>query len=182
MITPMFDNTNSPNPNPTSQFLDSPSLEMDSLQKDDFELLSAFLDGEVTASERQYIQQLLTTDAEMQRLYDRLLKLRQGFEGLPLPTDQPSAAELTQQVFNRVDRRRHLRLVTGIGGTIAAVAIGALSLVSSVSSPQAVPAIQLVQQPSPQPRSELLMIAVNRPVIEIPTSMMDPSPSPLKTD
>lgn len=180
MFNNQFDNHNIPSQDSTSS---SSFWDLDSLQKDDFELLSAFLDGEVTAAERQQVQKRLTTDTEMQRLHHRLLKLRQGFAGfenLPLPVASQSAASLTQQVFAKVDQRRRVRLGLGFGGAIAALAVGALSFVFSPNpSPSS---LQLVQQPSPQPRSELLMIAVNRPVIELPVSMNEIAPSPLQTN
>jgi anti-sigma factor RsiW len=186
MFDNQFDNHNIHHQDSTPISGNSSLWDLDSLQKDDFELLSAFLDGEVTAAERQQVQQRLTTDAEMQRLHKRLLKLRQGFmgiENLPLPVVSSSAADLTQQVFARVDQRRQLRWGLGIGGAIAALAVGALSF---VLSPNPTPSsLQLVQQPSAessQPKPELLMIAVNRPVIEIPLSLNDPTPSPLQTN
>lgn len=186
MFDNQFDNHNIHHQDSTPNSGNSSLWDLDSLQKDDFELLSAFLDGEVTATERQQVQQRLTSDAEMQRLHKRLLKLRQGFiaiENLPIPVASPSAADLTQQVFARVDQRRRLRLGFGIGGAIAALAVGALSF---VLSPNPTPSsLQLVQQPSTESASskpELLMIAVNRPVIEIPVNLNDPTPSPLQTN
>ena len=184
----MFDNHNIYHQDSTPNSGNSSFWDLDSLQKDDFELLSAFLDGEVTAAERQQVQHRLTTDVEMQRLHKRLLKLRQGFmgmENLPLPIGSQSAADLTQQVFARIDQRRRLRLGFGIGGAIAALAVGALSFVLTPNS--APSSFQLVQQPNPessksQPKPELLMIAVNRPVIEIPMGLNDPTPSPLQTN
>jgi anti-sigma factor RsiW len=68
--------------------------EMDSLQRDRFELLSAFIDGEVTAAERKQVQQLLATDSDMQRLHSRLMKLRQGLQKLPC---QPQKLRLKRQ-------------------------------------------------------------------------------------
>lgn len=186
MFDNQFDNHNIPHQNSTANSGSSSLWDLDSLQKDDFELLSAFLDGEVTAAERQQVQQRLTTDAEMQRLHKRLLKLRQGFmgiENLPLPVASQSAAHLTQQVFAKVDQRRRIRLGFGIGSAIAALAVGALSFVLSPNPSRS--SLQLVQQPSAesaQSKPELLMIAVNRPVIEIPVNLNDPTPSPLQTN
>ncbi len=179
----MFDNTNAYNPDPNQNFAaDSfgKSPELNGLEKDDFELLSAFLDGEVTAIERQRVQQLLSNDQEMQRLYQRLLKLRQNFDSLPVPVPTKSSHELCQCVFARVDRRRQQRFMIGFGGAIAAMAVGAFSLMRP--STQSLP-LQMVQEPTPSNRPELLMIAVNRPVIEIPASMTEePYPSPLQTN
>ena len=177
MFDNQFDSHNIPHQNSAANSYGSESWEMDSLQKDDFELLSAFLDGEVTAAERQQVQSRLTSDAEMQRLYRRLLKLRQEFENISLPVITPSAADITQQVFAKVDRRRRLQFGLGIGGAIAALAVGAVSLNLSPT-----PSLQMVQQSTPQSKSELLMIAVNRPVIEIPINEAEPVSSPMKTN
>ena len=188
MFDNQFDNHNIHHQDSTPLSGNLSLWDLDSLQKDDFELLSAFLDGEVTAAERQQVQERLTTDAEMQRLHKRLLKLRQGLmgiENLPLPVASPSAANLTQQVFAKVDQRQRLRWGLGIGGAIAALAVGGLSF---VLSPNPTPSsFQLVQQPNSESaqspsKPELLMIAVNRPVIEIPLNLNDPSPSPLQTN
>lgn len=51
--------------------------ELDHCKRDTFERLSAYLDGEVTAAERQQVEAWLATDSEAQRLYQRLLNLRQ---------------------------------------------------------------------------------------------------------
>lgn len=187
MFDNQFDNHNIHHQDPTAIPGNASLGDLDSLQKDDFELLSAFLDGEITAVERQQVQTRLTNDAEMQRLHKRLLKLRQGFigmENLPLPVASQSAASLTQQVFAKVDKRRRLRLGFGIGGAIAALAVGTLSFLLTPSPTPS--SFQFVQEPNFQakspPKSELLMIAVNRPIIEIPVSLNDPTPSPLQTN
>ena len=49
-----------------------------------FELLSAYLDGEVTSEQRQQVQELLKQDPETKALYQRLLALREGFQNLPV--------------------------------------------------------------------------------------------------
>jgi anti-sigma factor RsiW len=87
--------------------------EMDSQQRDRFELLSAFIDGEVTAAERRQVQELLATDPQMQRLHSRLIKLRQGVQKLPVPAPESTAQETAQQVFSKIDRRRVRQTVYG---------------------------------------------------------------------
>lgn len=150
-------------------------------QRDRFELLSAYLDGEVTASERQQVRLWLETDPQTQQLYARLVKLREGFQSLPTPATQP-AHRVADQVFSRLDRRRKNRAVLWGGGAIAALVVGAVSSLFAGYSP--VP--QLAQSPAPKATTtEPLMIAVNRPLIEIPkTSEATPqksSPSPAMT-
>ncbi len=46
---------------------------MDMYKRDHFELLSAYLDVEVTASQRRQIEHWLTTAPEVQCLYTRVL-------------------------------------------------------------------------------------------------------------
>src|SRR4028119_2402390 len=103
--------------------------QMDSLQRDRFELLSAFIDGEVTAAERRQVQELLATDADMQRLHSRLMKLRHSMQKLPVPAAETTAQDTAQEVFSRLDRRRNRRTVMWGGAAIAAMVVGAFSAV-----------------------------------------------------
>lgn len=145
------------------------------LKRDRFELLSAYLDGEVTAAERHQVQEWLATDPAVQQLHLRLLHLRQGFQSLSVPQVEQPTEQTVRRVFAKIDRRPMQRLVL-TGGMVAAVAIAALSGLFSGSrwqvaeSPQATPAIALQTTPEPQldTASEPLMIALNRPIIEIP--------------
>ncbi|MFG6104581.1 hypothetical protein U2F10_20115 [Leptothoe sp. EHU-05/26/07-4] len=54
-----------------------------------FELLSAYLDDEVTAEERKLVAQWLMDDPNTQQMYQRLLMLRQAIRTAPVPS-QPS--------------------------------------------------------------------------------------------
>ncbi|NEO33976.1 MAG: Fis family transcriptional regulator [Symploca sp. SIO3C6] len=139
--------------------------EMDSLHRDRFELLSAYIDGEVTAAERSYVRHLLATDSDMQRLHARLMKLRCQLQSLPVPPTETTAQETAQAVIKKINRRRRRQTITWGGGAIAALFVCALSgIIPGGQSPQ--PA--LVEFKSPEVPSEPLMIAVNRPVIPIP--------------
>jgi anti-sigma factor RsiW len=139
--------------------------QMDSLQRDRFELLSAYIDGEVTADERKQVQQLLATDSEMQRLYSRLTKLRQGMQQLPVPTPEATARETTEQVFSRIDKRRNRRVAIWGGAAIAALFV---STVGGILPGNRLLVPQMAQQPKRDTASEPLLIAVNKPLIEIP--------------
>jgi anti-sigma factor RsiW len=137
--------------------------QMDSLQRDRFELLSAYIDGEVTAQERKQVQELLSTDSTMQHLYTRLMKLRQGMHQLPVPAPTATAKQTAEQVFSRIDRRRNRRTVLWGGAAIAALFVSAVSGILP-GSRSLVP--QLAQ--NPDATAETLEIALNQPVIEIP--------------
>ncbi|MHC5599236.1 MAG: anti-sigma factor family protein [Nostoc sp.] len=146
---------------------------MDMVKRDRFELLSAYLDGEVTASERRQVEEWLANDASVQCLYARLLKLRQGLRTLPVPIVEQSPEAAVQQVLRRLRRHSRLNWIVG-GAALVACAIGAISgLVAGGGSrmPQLAqrPQIEPIQTSSvsmvpPSP----LMVGLNNPVIEIP--------------
>ena len=138
---------------------------MDSLQRDRFELLSAYIDGEVTAAQRHQVQDLLSKDPDMQRLHARLMKLRQGLQQLSVPVCETTAPETAQQVFSKIDRRRSHKVFIWGGAALAALFVGAVSGAFS-GNRSFVP--QLASSPEPEVVSEPLMISANQPVIKIP--------------
>ncbi|WP_353932967.1 zf-HC2 domain-containing protein [Okeanomitos corallinicola TIOX110] len=138
---------------------------------DRFELLSAYLDGEVTAAERRQVEEWLDTDESVKCLYARLLKLRQCVKTMPMPASEQTPEATFQEVWKRVQRR------TRIGWMIGGAAVAAC-VVSTVSGfiPGNTSRLQLAQQTiqptvvnteSASPVSPL-MVALNNPVIEIP--------------
>lgn len=146
---------------------------MDMVKRDRFELLSAYLDGEVTAAESRQVEEWLASDTAVQCLYARLLKLRQGIKTLPVPAAQQSPEATAQQVLARLRRRSRFVWVFG-GAAIAACVIGTVSgLLPSGQSK-----LQLAQKPKVEstqatitpvtPPASPLMVAINNPVIEIP--------------
>ena len=162
-------NENSPDsanhPNPGS---------LNEAQRDRFELLSAYLDGEVTATERKQVEDWLAHDPVVQRLHSRLLKLRQGFQSLPVPTPERSTQQMMDQVFAQVERRPKLSLIWGGAAAIAALFVGALSL----GLPGQSPLPQIAQSPRSQPSttkpapqtspSEPLLVALDQPLVTLP--------------
>lgn len=138
---------------------------VNTLKRDRFELLSAYLDGEVTAAERRQVEEWLAHDPMVQRLYSRLLGLRQGLHKMPVPPAQQSVEETVEQVFARLDRRPKRAIFWG-GAALAAMFIAAVSTV--MPSEQSF-APQLAQSPQQTKVSnDSLMIALNNPVVEIP--------------
>ena len=135
-----------------------------------FELLSAYLDDEVTASERQQVQQWIDNDPQLRQSYHKLLKLRQRIEISPYPKGEKSAEAISEQVFQSIDRHRYKRIAFLGGGAIAALFVATLSwFVPRGYSP--IP--QIAQFPEveigiPQMEIETLMIAINQPAVEIP--------------
>ena len=166
-MTPKFESQDSTRTHSQEELL------ANTLKRDRFELLSAYLDGEVTAAERRQVELWLATDPEVQRLYGRLLSLRQGLQTMPVPLAQQPAEQTAQQVFARLHRQR--RAVVSGGMAIAAVLIGALP---SILLRQ--PVNQIAQGPQPITRSETLMVALNTPVVEIPRVPASASGKPAK--
>jgi len=147
-----------------SDFCSQPSASLGQ-DSDRFELLSAYLDGETTAAERQQVQQWLDTDPEMQCLYRRLLALRRLMQAAPTPAPARSPEELIAGVFAAVERRQHRRRWVWGGSAIAALVAGAAALVLPGNLGLAP---RLAESPSAEPQSQPSAIALNKPVVEIP--------------
>lgn len=147
---------------------------LDNLKRDRFELLSAYLDGEVTADERRQVEAWLATDPKMQRLHARLLKLRQGLRVMPVPASEHPVEQVAAQVMTRIERRPKRTAAWG-GMAIAALFVGALvgNMPDSRLSPSMVHSPNLEQSASSAVPTEGLMIALDRPVIEIPAMVLE---------
>lgn len=150
-------------------------------QRDRFELLSAYLDGEVTATERKQVEEWLAHDPVVQRLHSRLLKLRQGFQSLPMPASERSVEQTIDQVFAQVERKPKLSLIWGGAAAIAALFVGVLSL----GLPGQSPLPQVAQSPRSQPStttkpapktspSEPLLVALDQPLVTLPRNSRAP--------
>lgn len=146
------------------------------LKRDRFELLSAYLDGEVSPAERRQVEAWLSEDPAVQRLYVRLLKLRQGMRTMPIPASTQTADETAQRVMSRLERRP--KVASWAGMAIAAVFVGAVSVFAPpLQQPFHQMAIENKQEPNVS--TDALMIALDHPIIEIPKSA-SPSPSPIQ--
>jgi len=98
--------------------------EPDVVRRDRFELLSAYLDGEVTAQDRAVVQHWLNTDPSVKCLYHRLLCLRQGCQELCLH-DNPGRV-IASQVFQRL-RYRLGTITMATGGILVLATLNLLS-------------------------------------------------------
>lgn len=149
---------------------------LDTMKRDRFELLSAYLDGELSAAERKQVEEWLATDTLVQCLYARLLKLRQGIQSLPVPTSTQTSEELTAQVLRRCQRR--FRQVAAWGGAAAAALV--LGMISGISPFGESPVTQVASSQRSHTEAsntkvgpnraapDALMIALDRPVVQIP--------------
>ncbi len=181
-MTSNFDSPNfEPQANSPENLNSSSPRALDVMHRDRFELLSAYMDGEVTADERRQVEEWLANDSTVQRLYERLLKLRQSFQSMPVPVSNERSVENTvDSVLARVDRRPRSAVLWG-GFAIAAVAVGAVSslfLGNHSPAPELAQAPkETVQQPSIDSTSEPLLVALDKPLISMPPDAVAPQPA-----
>ncbi|HZG37855.1 MAG TPA: zf-HC2 domain-containing protein [Nodosilinea sp.] len=142
--------------------------DLDATKRDRFELLSAYLDGEVTPEERQQVLRWLQQDDGARSLYNRLLTLRQGLRSQSPVPDCDTEVTLVG-VFHGLNRR--LRLITMASAGVAAIGVINLLSGSGVGAPSWRTAT--VAQP------ETLEIALDRPAFPIPeaAAVMSSEPS-----
>lgn len=138
---------------------------LDTQKRDRFELLSAYLDGEVSVQERRQVEVWLAEDPQVQCLYARLMMLRKGMLSMSVPACEQPVEETITQVFCRLGRRRQKQVLLWGGSAIAA---GLLAAVSGVFGGGNSLSPQLAQSPEMPVASEPLMLALNQPVVEIP--------------
>lgn len=132
------------------------SITMDMHNRDRFELLIAYLDGEVTAAERRQIDQRLTTDSEVQRLYARALELRQKWQMMSPLAQQPILNEVEHMSLYRKTKTKRAVLWEVI--LLTAMLLGALPAVLPERQAPVLPMAQgsqLMIKPEMEPRLEL---------------------------
>jgi negative regulator of sigma E activity len=140
-------------------------------EADRFELLSAYLDGEVTAAERKQVEQWLDADESVKCLYARLLRLRQGVKTMPIPAPAQSSDVTFKKVWQRLSYRYQLGWMFG-GAAVVVCVLGTVSSLIPGNTSKLQFAQQKIEpiatfQEKPVPVSPL-MVALNNPVIEIP--------------
>ncbi|PLZ94937.1 transcriptional regulator [Fischerella thermalis CCMEE 5268] len=173
-------------PNGEAEHTNESTGAIDMVKRDRFELLSAYLDGEVTAAERRQVEELLANDQAVKCLYARLLKLRQGLRTMPVPQSQP-VEETVERVISRLHRRR-VRLALICGGTaIAATLIGAVSglLPGGKLTPQLAkkPATEQAQLAKPENIAAApLIVSINNPILPIPKAAETTPEEPVNLD
>ncbi len=143
--------------------------DLDVTQRSRFELLSTYLDGEVSPDERKQVQHWLDTDPQTKQLYCRLLALRQKIQAIPTPGTETNP-ELATEVFKRIDRQRIRKAALWGSGAIATLVVGALGLFS----PRPALLSEMPQSPVAEETTEPLLIAVNQPAVEIPKTAIAP--------
>lgn len=145
------------------------------VKRDRFELLSAYLDGEVTAAERRQVEEWLANDSSVQNLHKRLLSLRQGLRNLPVPQEK-SIEETVDSVMTRLRRRTRKGWMLG-GAAVAACVIGSLASLIPNSEPGfrfANKPLEQTQQVSSEEIASLPMVTLNQPLVRIPKANQSP--------
>ncbi len=164
-----------------------------------FELLSAYMDGEVSREERLQVDQWLAEDPAFRRLYQQQLRLHQMFLEAPVPTAAthpdrlhhvsatPDPDAFARQVMGEIDRRSRRKwfFIGGIGAS-AALLIGVFGSVFTVSpnrqfSPVAnqVTATPIATSPinpaslTNSAKEEPLILAMERPLVPLPKTVPD---------
>jgi len=136
--------------------------DLDATKRDRFELLSAYLDGEVSPDERRLVVFWLDEDPEAQCLYQRLLQLRQGFQGLGTEHWQTTnPCDAAEQVVSKLNHRGRATWMAGM--TAAAVLV--VGLFSGALNP--VERMGLGAMSASEP-GDNLEIALDQPPILIP--------------
>ncbi len=145
-----------------------------------FELLSAYIDGELSPEETAVIESLLADNQSLQQEYQRLLKLRQTLQQLPPFTPSVSVEQLSQGVFTKVAKRRQRQRWLWGGGAIAALSVTTLSTLFS-PTPNIVPQLaqtrnyeqglivalnKMSKEQLNQNYDNSLMIKLNEPVVD----------------
>jgi anti-sigma factor RsiW len=150
---------------------------MDIQKRDCFELLSAYLDGEVTATERKQVEEWLSTDDSFKCLYKRLLDIRKGLQNIPVPPTNQSSETTIEQVLKRINRPYDLAWIFG-GAALAACILGTVStlfpgnssrILQMAETTELTPAVT-----QPAISDSPLMVALNKPVMEIPKTAIAP--------
>ena len=144
-----------------------------------FELLSAYIDGEVSESEEQLVELWLSDDVNFRHIYQQQLKLRQLLIELPVPVaanSSPKAEKelMIDRVFAQIDKRSQRRKwkLAGIGIAVAAVVGVFGSMFTLNSSPQFSPVSNSIKIKSPVPvAEEPILIAMEEPLVPLPKAM-----------
>ncbi len=128
-----------------------------------FELLSAYLDDETTASERYEVEALLESDEAFANQYRQMLRIQTSLPTMSVPSTRQSSEALAAAVFAEIDRPRKRRMTIVGGGAVAA---GLLSVVAGltglIGGNESQPQFAKGNAPAP------IMVALNDPILSIP--------------
>ena len=152
----------------TSNFADSEL----NLADDCFELVSAYIDGELSLAEKQQVQTWIDQDPQVKAFYAQLLALQSQMQHSVAPPSDKSVVEITAEVFATIDverrRTRQRKLVWGSGAIAASLLAALTGMIPGIN-----PAIRMAQKSAPNTGAVMLAVAVNKPAIDIPKGIAD---------
>ena len=132
------------------------------LDPQQFQLLSAYLDGEATVSERRQVQNWLDTDPKIKEIYLQLIQLRSRLQTAPVPASHSSVKQLATHIFQHLNQRTRVMVAWG-GTAFAAVLVIMVSATISDDFGR----VPRIAQSEKINHSEPLQIALNEPLIPI---------------
>ncbi|WP_051037881.1 anti-sigma factor family protein [Thalassoporum mexicanum] len=145
-----------------------------------FELLSAYIDNEVSPDEQRLVERWLAEDDAFRKLYQQQLRLGQLFVNMPSPTQSIAQTERTIDRFmDKLERKSRRRgIVWGSIATAAVLmgAVGSLITLNSPSSQLNFAGNQLNENlegviKDKQVVDESLIIAMEEPIVPLPKSI-----------
>ncbi|MEM7595311.1 MAG: zf-HC2 domain-containing protein [Cyanobacteria bacterium P01_A01_bin.83] len=141
--------------------------ELTELPTDCFELLSSYIDGELSAAEKKQVQQWLDQDPQIKQLYTQLLKLQSNMQRSMATTCDKSTAQITAGVFQSIDHHHRQRKLIWCGSAIAATIMATLTGIIPGFNPLK---LQIANQSRTQEAAPTVMlaVAVDKPAINIP--------------
>lgn len=138
----------------------------DNCDLDYFELLSAYLDGELTPAARNQVQDLLDNDPKIKKTYTQMVFMHNQMQNLVAPPSI-STKKLSENVFQKIEQTQRKRKTLFWGGALATACLAALS---SVIPGINAPVFKVAQSPSESTFSQPIMVAVavDKPAVKIP--------------
>jgi anti-sigma factor RsiW len=146
---------------------------------DKFELMSAYLDGEVDANERRQVENWLQNDPVFKSQYQRIKGMQRAMDQLPLSEVVIPVEKLADQVFAKIADRRQSKWLKIGGGAIAAALVAVGTGFSGIWSGFSNPVPQLAKLSLPTaalakleiiPNPAPMMVALNESIVKIPQS------------
>ena len=137
----------------------------DDFNLDDFELISAYLDGELTPKERNRVQFLLDNDSRTKEIYTQLSRMQSQMKNLVIPPINVSNEKLSENVFQKIDRDRDRKKALILGGAMATACLTALSSIIPGFNNFG---LKIAQSPTTFSQPVMVAIALDKPTVKIP--------------
>ncbi len=126
-----------------------------------FELLSAYIDNEVSGIEKSQVEKWLKADLSYRTQYQQLLKVKRLLLDLPAPTSIKTE-QLVSRVITKINRRSQRKFA--IGGAIAALVIGTIGTVANTN--------YRFQVADDLNNEEQLILAMEEPIVPLPEALI----------